>query len=72
MLFVPVDSAIDSCKHTCLATIRHKHKDNVIIETHCNNALNKIIDPNNNKNFYCAELKEFIGIVVHACSFMAD
>ena len=52
--------------------IGHKHKDNMIIKTCCNNTLNEMMNPKNNKNFYCAELKEFIGIVVHSCSFMAN
>ena len=31
-----------------------------------------MMDPNNNKIFYFADLKEFVGIVAHSYSFMAD
>ena len=44
----------------------------MIIETHYNSALNEIMDPNNSKIFYSKVLKEFITVVLHPCSFMAD
>ena len=67
-----IDSTIDSKEHVQPVATGHKHKENVLVETHCNNTLNKIIDPNNNKIFYCTELKEFVGIVTHTCDFIAD
>ena len=34
--------------------------------------MNEIIDPNNNKLFYSTKLKEFISVVLHSYSFIAD
>ena len=72
LLIILIDSTIDSKEHVQPVATGHKHKENVLVETHCNNTLNKIIDPNNNKIFYCTELKEFVGIVTHTCDFIAD
>ena len=72
MSFVTVDITIDSYEFAYLDAIGHKHEDNMIIETHCNNVLNEMIDPNDNKIFRSTELKEFVGIVLHPCSFIAN
>ena len=50
----------------------HKHEDNIIIETYYDNALNEMIHHNNSNIFCSAELKEFVGIVIHSCRFIAD
>ena len=69
---VLINSTIDSHERTYLVAIRHKHKENMIIKTHFNNTLNEMMNPNNSRIFCSTELKEFIGIIVHPCSFVAD
>ena len=46
---LPIDSTVDSNEYTYPVAIGHKHKENMIIETHYNSALNEMIDPNNAK-----------------------
>ena len=65
-----LDSAIDSKEFTYLVAIDHKSKDNVIIETHCIKTLSKMINPSDNKLFYCALLKDFINIIIYPSGFV--
>ena len=44
----------------------------MIIETHYNETLNEMMNPNNNKLFYSTQFKEFITIILHPCGFMED
>lgn len=50
---IPIDSTVDSNEHAHHAATEYEHKESMIIETHCNKTLNKMMNPNNN-NFFAA------------------
>ena len=70
--FVAIESTADSNEFTYPVATGHEHNDNIIIETYCVNALNKMMPPNNNKLFCSANSKEFITINLHPYSFVGD
>ena len=72
LLIVLLDSTIYSNKCACLVAIEHKHKENMTIEIGYVKTLSKMMNPNNNKLFYSAKMKESITIVAHPRSFIED